>query len=170
MKELVRLFSVIAVLAGFLLMFSLQPLADETLDHSGKIRLQTDRIGQDAVDRKTLDTQDYQETELERLAPDLFKEQTQAALKTKQIELEQSTSDLQQGLFVTPSKSYITLKQTESALFSSDYSVQYNTASAQNELDDQHDGFLNTKTITTFLGMVVIGCGGLLTMMRKMHG
>jgi type VII secretion protein EssA len=170
MKELVKLCSVITVFTGFLFMFSLQPLADETLDHSGKIRLQTDRIGQDAVERENLETQDYQETELEKLAPNLFKEQTQAALKTKQIEMEQSTSDLQQGLFVSPSKPDITLKHTEKVLFSSNYTVQYTAVPSENEPEDQQGGILNTKTITTFLGMVVIGCGGIFTMMRKTLG
>ncbi|MEH7307077.1 type VII secretion protein EssA [Neobacillus drentensis] len=170
MKELVKLFSVIVVFTVFLLMYSLHPLADATLDHSGEIRLQTDRIGQDAVERENLDTQDYQETELEKMAPDLFKEQTQAALKTKQIEMEQSTSDLEQGLFVSPSKPNITLNNVEKVLFSSNYTVQNTTATNQNEPDNNQDGFLNTKIITTFLGMVVIGCGGIFTMMRKMLG
>ncbi|MBT2734085.1 type VII secretion EssA family protein [Bacillus sp. ISL-7] len=67
MKELMKLCSVITVFTGFLFMFSLQTLAEETLDHSGKIRLQTDRIGQDALERENLETQDYQETELEKM-------------------------------------------------------------------------------------------------------
>lgn len=169
MKGLVKLCSVIAVLTGFLFMFSLQPLADETLDHSGEIRLQTDRIGQDAVERENLDTKDDQETELEKMVPNLFKEQTQAALKTKQIEIEQSTSELEQGLFASPSKPNMTLKNTEKVLFSSNYTVQTTKALTQNE-PDQQGGFLNSKTITTFLGMVVLGCGGLFTMMRKTLG
>jgi type VII secretion protein EssA len=104
------------------------------------------------------------------LAPNLFKEQTQAALKTKQIEMEQSTSDLQQGLFVSPSKPDITLKHTEKVLFSSNYTVQYTAVPSENEPEDQQGGILNTKTITTFLGMVVIGCGGIFTIMRKTLG
>ncbi|WHY67409.1 type VII secretion protein EssA [Neobacillus sp. SuZ13] len=170
MKELVKLFSVITVFIGFLFMFSFQPLADETLDHSGKIQLQTDRIGQDAIDREKLETQGDQVTELEKLAPGLFKEQTQDALKTKQLELEQSTLDLQQGLFVAPSKPDITLKNTEKVLFSSNYTVQQTPAPTQNEPENQPGDFLNAKTITTFLGMVVLGCGGIFTMMRKTLG
>jgi len=169
MKELVKRCSVLAVFTGFLFMCSLQPLADETLDHSGEIRLQTDRIGEDAVERDNLETQDDQETELEKLSPDLFKEQTQVLLQTKQKEIEQSTSDLEQGLFASPSKPDITLKNTEKVLFSSNYTVQNTKALAQNE-PDQQGGFLNSKTITTFLGMVVLGCGGIFTMMRKTLG
>jgi len=170
MKELVKLFSVIAVFIGFLFMFSLQPMADEALDHSGKIRLQTDRIGQDAIERENLETRGDQETELEKLAPDLFKEQTLDALRMKQLELEQSTSDLQQALFVAPSKPDITLKNTEKVLFSSNYIVQQTPVPTQNEPENQPGDFLNTKTITTFLGMVVLGCGGIFTMMRKTLG
>ncbi|WP_026565216.1 type VII secretion protein EssA [Bacillus sp. UNC41MFS5] len=170
MKELVKLFSVIAAFTGFLLMFSLQSMADETLDYSGKIRLQTDRIGQDAGERENLATSDDQETELEKLAPDLFKEQAQDALKTKQIELEQSTLDLQQGLFVVPSKPDITLKNAEKVLFSSNYTVQQTPAPIQNEAENQTIDYLNTKTLTTFLGMIVLGCGGIFTLMRKTLG
>jgi type VII secretion protein EssA len=169
MKELVKLCSVIAVFLGFPFMCSLHPLADETLDHTGEIRLQTDRIGQDAVERENLETKDNQETELEKTAPGLFKEQTQALLKTKQKEIEQSTSDLEQELFASPSKPDITLKNTEKVLFSSNYTVQNTKTLDQNE-PDQQGGFLNSKTITTFLGMVVLGCGGIFTMMRKTLG
>ena len=167
MKELVKLSSVICVFTGFLLMYSLQPSADDNLDHSGKIRLQTDRIGQDAAEREKLTTQDYQETELEKMAPDLFKEENQAALKTKQIEIKQSTSELEQGLFLGPSKPNSTLKSAEKVLFSNSYTVHKTTAPTQNMPENNPDGPFGTKTLTAFLGIVIAGCGGIFTMIRK---
>lgn len=168
MKELMKLFSILAVLAGSLTLTSLQPLADTTLDHSGKIRLQSDRIGQDAAEREKLETQDHNETELEKVAPDLFKEQTRAAITDKQVEMERSTEDLEKELFVRPSKPNLALKETEKVLFSSDYTVQYAAAPTTNTTESNQDGTMSSKTLTAFFGMIVLGCGGIFIMMRKM--
>ncbi len=168
MKELVKPFSVLAVLLGVLTLFSSHSLAETTLDHSGKIRLQTERIGEDAAERAKLENQDYKETELEKKAPDLFKEQTRAAIKSKVLETEQITGDLEQGLFITPSEPNTALKDTEKVLFPSDYTVQYTAASDQNNNENTQGGFMNSKTLAAFLGFVVVGCGGIYSMMRKM--
>jgi type VII secretion protein EssA len=168
MKELVKPFSILAVLIGIFTLFSSHPLAETTLDHSGKIRLQTDRIGQDTVEREKLETQDYKETELEKTAPDLFKEQTRAVIKTKVLEMEQTTGELEKGLFVTPSEPNTALRDAEKVLFSKDYTVQYTTASNHKNNENKQDSFMNSKTLTAFLGFIVVGCGGIYTMMRKM--
>lgn len=168
MKKLVKPFSVLVVLVGIFTLYSIHPLAETTLDHNGKIRLQTERIGQDEVEREKLETQDYKETELEKTAPDLFKEQTRATIKNKISEMEETAGDLEQGLFVTPSEPNTALKDAEKVLFSKDYTVQYTTASNQKNNENNQDGFMNSKTLTAFLGFVVVGCGGIYTMMRKM--
>ncbi len=168
MKELVKHFSVLLVLAGALMLFSPHPLAETSLDHSGKIRLQTERIGQDAVEREKLESQDHKETELEKTAPDLFKEQTRAAIKTKQVENQKKTEELEQGLFVTPSELNTTLKDTEKILFSSDYTVQYTAVPSEGSNENNQDGLISSKTWMAILGCIVVGCGGLFTMMRKM--
>jgi type VII secretion protein EssA len=168
MKELVKPFSVLAVLIGVFTLCSSQPLAETTLDHSGKIRLQTERIGEDAAEREKLENQDYKETELEKKAPYLFKEQTRAAIKTKVLEMEQTTGEVEKGLFVTPSEPNTALKDAEKGLFASGYTVQHTAASDQNNNEKNQDGFMNSKTLTAFLGFVVVGCGGIYTMMRKM--
>ena len=105
---------------------------------------------------------------MEKKAPDLFKEQTRATIKSKVLEMEQITGDLEQGLFITPSEPNTALKDTEKVLFSSDYTVQYTAASDQNNNENTQGGFMNSKTLAAFLGFVVVGCGGIYSMMRKM--
>ncbi|WP_040205562.1 type VII secretion protein EssA [Neobacillus jeddahensis] len=168
MKELVKLFSSVVFIAGIHTLFSLHPLADTNLDHSGKIRVQSERIGQDAIERKSLETQDYKETELEKIAPDLFKEQTRAAIEAKQGEMERSTEVVEQELFTIPRAPNLTIQNTEKVLFSSDYTVQYTAAPTQKTTETNNDDLLDSKTLTAFFGMVVLGCGGIFTMMRKM--
>jgi len=162
MKKLVKLFSFLTVLIGISPLFSLHPLAESALDHSGKMRWETDRIGKGAAVREKLENQDYKETELEKMAPDLFKEQTRAAIQTKQIEMEKATKNLEQKLFVKPSESDTSLKEKEKALFSSNYTVQ-------SIIKNKHEkSLMNNKMVTVLIGIVVAGCAGIYAMMRKM--
>jgi len=165
MKKLVKLFSFLTVLMGILPLFSLHPLADSTLDHSGKLRWETDRIGKDAAEKEKLENQNYKETELEKMAPDLFKERTRAAIQTKQIEMEKATKNVEQKLFVNSSESDTSLKEREKALFSSDYTVRSTEKSNKNKL---RESLMNNKMITVLFGIVVAGCAGIYGMMRKM--
>lgn len=169
MKELVKACSFIVIfLLGIFSLFSLHPLAEENLNDSGNMQWKMERIGQDDVERENLASQDYKETELEKIAPDLFKEQTRAMLETKQIEIKETTKKLEQNLFVTPSKPNTTLNDTKRALFSSNYTVQNNAASNENTAENGQESVVNKKIWIILSGFVLVSFAGIYAMMRKM--
>lgn len=143
---------------------SLHPLAETTLDHSGKLRLETDRIGKDPAEREKSESKDGKETELEKVAPDLFNEQTRAAIQAKQAEMEKLTKKVKQKLFIKSSGSDTSLKEKEKALFSSDYSVR--TAEASNK--NNQASFMSNKIVIALVGILAAGCAGIYVMSRKM--
>lgn len=170
MKELVNPIRILASLVGFFTLFSSHTLADTDLDHSGKIQLQTERIGQDEEEREVTEAQDNKETELEKKAPDLFEEKTRAAIESKKTEMEQTTGKLEQGLFISPNEPNTSLKDTEKNLFASDYTVHDATAPNHEEIGNNQNDSMSSKTLSAFLGFIVVGCGGLYSFMRKMMG
>lgn len=162
MKELVKTFSVIVVFLGFFTALSSHSLADTASDDKGEIQLRTDRIGQDPV----IGNEFHKETELEKTAPGLFKEQTRAAIQTKQLEAEKATKNLEQKLFVQPSESDTTLRDTKKTLFSSNYTVQ-NTQSSNQDIIEE-GGMMSKRIIPALIALVTACCGGIFVMMRKM--
>ncbi|MEH7180132.1 type VII secretion protein EssA [Neobacillus vireti] len=163
MKKLVNPFSFFIVCLGMFSFVSLHPLAETTLDHSGKLRLETDRISKEAAEREKPESQDNKETVLEKVAPDLFKEQTRAAIQTKQTEMEKSIKKVKQKLFIKPSGSDTSLRDKEKALFASDYSFQSAEASHKNH----KESFMSSKMVVVLIGMVAAGCAGIYVMSRK---
>ncbi|MED3653953.1 type VII secretion protein EssA [Heyndrickxia sporothermodurans] len=170
MKQLVKHFSILAIffVGGFSLS-TLPSFADsDHLDHSGKIRLKTDRIGQDDAQRQKLESQDDKETELEKIAPDLFKKQTRDAIKTKQKEMEETMEQIEKNLFDVPIKEVTNTNDIKKVLFSNEYSVQYATNSNQKNNQQEETEGVSKKIVVTLFGFVLMICGGVFVMMRKM--
>lgn len=162
MKALVKTFSILVVFLGCMTITSIHSLADKSSDDNGKMQLKTDRIGQDS----SLENEFHKETELEKMAPDLFKKQTRAAIETKQLEAEKATRKLEQKLFVQPSETNTALRDTKQTLFSSNYTVQ--DARASNQDTNEERGLMSKKIIPALIGFVAACCGGVFVMMRKM--
>lgn len=137
--------------------------AEGNLDHSGEMRLKTDRIGQDMMEREQQDTHSQKETELEKQAPGLFKEQTRAAIQDKKKELDITVKSLEENLFVQPRASSETLEISKQALFSNDYKVQNSES-----INQANQGNSSSKMVIALVGIVLACCGGVYIMMRKM--
>jgi len=159
MMALVKIFSILVFFLGCFTVFSTHSFA---ADDMGKMLLKTDRIGQDS----TTGNENHKETELEKVAPDLFNEQTRAAINTKQLESEKATANLEQKLFVQPSEPSTSLKDTKNTLFSNNYTVQYAEVSTQDTKED--GGLISNRIIPALIGLVAACCGGTFVMMRKM--
>jgi len=171
MKELVKRYSVVSILIFGLLTFLTLPVyATNDLNHSGELRLKTDRISQSEEDRQKMDSNDNKETELDKIAPDLFKEQTRDAIQSKKKELENTTKTVEKTLFVFPNNHYVTMKDTEKTLFLKNYNVQTATEVNQ-EINENPEGnsLIGKKTMASLFGVVLIICGGIFAMMRKMQ-
>jgi len=161
MKELVKTFSILVVFLGCISITSIHSLADTTTDDNGEMKLKTDRIGQDSM----LETEFHKETELEKIAPDLFKEQTRAAIETKQSEAKKAAKNLEKNLFVKPSEPSTALSDTKNSLFSTHYTVQYAEASNQNANEEGER--MSKRMIPALVGFVAACCGGVFVIMRK---
>ncbi|WP_218971569.1 type VII secretion protein EssA [Neobacillus soli] len=165
--ELVKRTSLIAVfLLGVGSFFTLHSSAEGHLDHSGEIRIEIERIGQDDREREKLASQDQKETELEKIMPDLFKEQTRAAIVMKQNEMTETMDKLQQTLFETPIEADTTT-EIKTALFTNDNMVKYAAVAKQNKQQTDEEG-ISKKTVAALFGSVLVICAGLLAMMRQM--
>ena len=164
MKGLLKHCSIFVVLLiGFQAMMPFQVSAEDTTNPTGKMRLQTDRIGQD----EKSNTQADKKTELENSLPHLFKDETKAIIDEKQKELVEENDDLKNMLFVTEQENDITMKETMKTLFASDYTVP--TASVANDdINERNSGIMGNTLFSSLIGMVVLLCGGIFAVMRKM--
>lgn len=162
MKGLLKHVSIFVLLIVFLLI-PLQVSAENGSNPSGKLRLQTERIGQNGQSETQVDKQ----TELEKRAPNLFKEETRNTIEEKQKELKAETDKLEQRLFMTNQVSDTTMKNTKQALFASDYTVP-KTVIVSGDLEMNNEGVMNNTLLSSLIGMVVLLCGGIFTFMRKM--
>lgn len=143
-------------------------LAENNSDQSGKLRLKSERISEDQTKKK--EQQDYKETELEKKAPGLFKEQNRAAIQTKQKEHEKLTEEMKQWLFVSKNHENTTVKDITHELFTEEYEIE-NLAFA-NQIDPKQvkeDG-MDSKTLVSLVLFVLVLCSGMYFIMRRMLG
>ena len=113
------------VLGLSLLLIPVQTSAEEDPDFNGELRLRTDRVGQDGKERKHLEKQKEKETEMERIAPDLFGEKTRTAIEQKKRERDEQLEKAKQSLF---SGTEMAVKNPEEDLFTAEYAPSAITA------------------------------------------
>jgi len=171
MKALVKLYSMAVILIiGLLAFLTLPAYAANDLNHTGDLRLKTDRISQSNEDRQKMDSTDNKETELDKIAPDLFKEQTRDAIRLKKKELANTTKTVEEKLFVSPNNHYVTMKDTEKTLFPINYNVQTATdVNQDNNETPKGSSLMGKKAMASLFGLVLIICGGIFAMMRKIQ-
>lgn len=170
MKEQMKAFSAAVLLLGILSLLPIHSLADTNLDHSGKLQIKMDRIGEDNAQIQQQESQDYKETELEQIAPDLFKKQTQDAIKENQAKQETETKKIKQNLFASPHKPDTALKDMEKTLFTGNYTIQNTVASNENSNDNAAAGSISNKMVTILGGALLAICGGFYVLLRKWMG
>lgn len=165
MKVLLKRISLLTFcLIGLLLFTPFLAAAEDDADNNGKMDLKINRIGGDG-------TQNYQntETEKEKRFPDLFSEETEAAIESKQTEAEQLMEELEESLFMTDTESADTAVQdTKEALFTDDYTAPQ-TASNDYQEEEGNDG-LSTALYIGFAGVASVLCAGLYTMFQRFTG
>ena len=169
MKMLWKRTSVIAaLLLGISPIFSLSAMAEADRDNSGELRVKIERIGQDEVDPEKLESQDVEKTELEKIAPGLFKEQTRAAIESRQKGLDETAKQFEDSLFVSPIKQNSTIEDTENALFSNEYEVEFYAIPNQNNPQKDEENSISKEVLVAIFGIVFISCGGIYLMVKKM--
>jgi type VII secretion protein EssA len=168
MKEWIRVCSVAALILGGTFQISLlHPKAETNFDHSGKLLIQTDRIGQDETER--VKAQDQKETELEQMAPDLFTKKTQDAVKAIQQQREDKVNKFKGQLFTGSmiSQQNNSIQNLKKALFTKDYKVQPSAQIAQSNEEDNGESLISKKLAAFFTGFILLLCGGIYVIIQK---
>ncbi|MGC4376900.1 type VII secretion protein EssA [Fictibacillus sp. Mic-4] len=164
MKGLMKLIKFIVLCSGIFLLCPLQTVLADELEHDGTIHWKSDRISQNESEKKKAESQSNKETELEKIAPDLFSEQTRAAIESKQRKNKQQMESIKHSLFVTPVKKDMVIKNSRKALFTDNYQAPF-VAEPQSDEDGRSRGM--SKTVTTILGGVaLLICTGIYKMIR----
>lgn len=164
MKGLRKQTSVFLLVISLLVVVPLQVSAEDTSNRSGKLRLKVDRIGESGH----VETRSDKMTELEKSAPELFTEETQATIEAKQKEMDIDMKALEQSLFVTTPENDSTMEDLKSKLFASDYTVPKMTVANGDETENSSGGIMGNTLLVSLVGMVVLLCGGIFAAMRKM--
>lgn len=164
MKRLWKHASIFVLVIGLLVAVSQQASAEDTSNRSGKLRLKVDRIGES----KHVEKQTDKMTELEKMAPDLFTEETQTAIEEKKKEMHTEMTELEQSLFVITPEIDTTMEDMKSTLFASDYTVPKMTVANGDEPENGSGGIMGNTLFASLVGMVVLLCGGIFAAMRKM--
>ncbi|MBP1968671.1 type VII secretion protein EssA [Virgibacillus natechei] len=166
MKVLLKRISLLSVcLLGMpMFMIPLLTIAEDNAENSGEMELKIDRIGGEG-------RQSYQntETEMEKRFPHLFKEETNAAIESKQTEVEDSVEELEQSLFTMDEDAGDTIVQdTKSALFNDDYTAPQ-TASNENQ-EEEGNSSLGNALYIGFAGLASVLCVGVYAMIQRFTG
>lgn len=138
-------------------------LAEDNDSDKGKIKWDTDRILNDRKD----EDEDLQETELDKLFPELFDVETKETVQQVQEENKESLTELENSLFSKELKEDDTVEKTEESLFTSDYVAPPPSTNQEEEQDDQNTG-LYTVLVLSFIGLGVLVLGGVYFMFQKM--
>jgi type VII secretion protein EssA len=70
-------------------------------------------------------------------------------------------------LFITERENDITMKETVKTLFTSDYTVP-KASIANYDTNEGDSGIMGNTLFSSLIGMVVLLCGGIFAVMRKM--
>ncbi len=138
--------------------------AEETLQQKGKLRFKHERISE----RDFLTGQEASanmETELEKIAPDLFHESTKETIEMKQTEKIEEQAELERNLFLQPHEENVVLKETEAALFASDYAAP-KMALGEQDVSSGSDS-ASTSILASLAGVALAICGGIYAFLRR---
>jgi type VII secretion protein EssA len=141
--------------------FSVQ--AEGNLDHDGNINIKQDRISQDKEEGIKKDSKHYQENELEKRIPGLFKEQTRKTIQENQKKLEKEKEDLKKSLFISEVEANKTLNETKVSLFNENYEVPVIAAE-----EGEQNKKIGPTLLASLSAIVLFICGGIYAVAKNM--
>ncbi|MEC5425194.1 type VII secretion protein EssA [Virgibacillus sp. C22-A2] len=159
--------NVFLLVTFILLMFDVNQTSAETNMNdmepkSGSLQLKIDRIIKGESERTQMN-----QTELEKVFPTLFTEETQVWFTEVKKEQEESLEELERSLFTKEIDSNTTALDIKEALFASDYTSSASSFTNQVSQEDSGSGF-GEKVLVTLTALALLLCGGLYFMMQKL--
>lgn len=132
--------------------------ADE--DNKGSLKFKVDRI------KGQTEQTDLRQTELERLFPTLFTDETKETIEEVKQENEKELNELKETIFFTNVETNQTVEKVKSALFTEEYTV---VASHNNHEEGEDSGTgMSSTMLAVFSGLGLLLFGGLYFAMRAM--
>jgi type VII secretion protein EssA len=126
--------------------------------------LKTDRVEKTTQEKIDNEKKSNEKTELEKYAPDLFKQQSTDAFKAQQKQIDVETKKLEDSLFVQSDKKDTAMKNIQEELFSKNYTTgTANTAS----LDTNPIDPFSKKVIIALSSLVFGICCGIYAVIKK---
>ncbi|WP_018664839.1 type VII secretion protein EssA [Heyndrickxia acidiproducens] len=156
----------IAALLAALFLYAVPSFAAGSLDNSGKLKIEADRIGEDNSESDA----GQSETEQERIAPDLFKNQTRSAIREKQQESQAARKNLQKEIFSggsLPDAEQTSMAKIKESLFSESYSSNPAVANAPSRQEKQQENGGDHLLAGSIVGIACILGGGIYAAMRR---
>ncbi|WP_405100992.1 type VII secretion protein EssA [Oceanobacillus sp. FSL H7-0719] len=157
-KKLVKFTVLLYISLLVLVLLPVSAAADE--GKSGSLQMKTDRIikGQN-------ENTDLRQTELERIFPTLFTDETKDAVAEKDLENEKTMKKLEESIFFMDGDKTSTVQNVKEALFSEEYAA----GSAGNQVQEESPSSsgLSKILIVVFAGIGILLFGGLYLAMRS---
>lgn len=157
-KKLVKFTVLLYISLLVLVLLPVSAAADE--GKSGSLQMKTDRIikGQN-------ENTDLRQTELERIFPTLFTDETKEAVAEKNLENEKTMEKLEESIFFMDGDKTSTVQNVKEALFSEEYAA----GSVGNQVQEESPSSsgLSKILIVVFAGIGILLFGGLYLAMRS---
>lgn len=154
--------SIVLLCISLLALVSLPVSAVAEEDKRGNMQIKTDRIMK-SQDENT----DLRETELEKVFPTLFTEETKETIVEKDFENERAIEELEQSVFFIDSAANSTVEDVKDGLFSEEYTVALSSGNHVQEETSSGSGLSNTLLVV-FSGIGILLFGGLYVAMRSL--
>lgn len=163
MKMKPKLVRVIFIISISLLVFSFFGTPAATASNKGNLEMKIDRIMKDESERTS-----NLETELDKVFPTLFAEETTKEINRQAAEKRQSLEELENMLFKMDAEPNKTLQVTKDSLFTNDYVATSKQAADVNETEEESTSESGNTWLIALAGVALLLSTGLYFMMQKM--
>ncbi|WP_153463036.1 type VII secretion protein EssA [Sediminibacillus terrae] len=137
-------------------------------EKNGSLEMKIDRIKEEQNNSPS-----NHETELDKVFPDLFADETATVIEKKETENNQSMEELQEELFAMKKEPGTQLHATRDSLFKENYSLTASattTAEEPEATSEESDSGLGNTVLMALTGAGLLLSGGLYIMMQKTLG
>lgn len=135
--------------------------AEDSLENRGNIKWDIDRILDDGLEEERY----RNESEMEKMFPELFQDETYETIRSIQEKNKQSMEDLESTLFSTEFEKNKMINDTREHLFTSDYVAP---KSSKNTEIEQESGWFNNILIAGLMGVGALALGVMYMMFRHL--
>ncbi|MCK0473457.1 type VII secretion protein EssA [Halalkalibacter sp. APA_J-10(15)] len=159
-QKLVNIMVYMLIASLFLPAFAVLAEDQSSTAERGKLNVDLERISGSNREGDQTNTV----TELEKVFPELFRDETKEIIDTKQLEQEEWLEGLQQSIFEMESQTDATVARVQESLFTESYTAPTTENRAS---EDGSNGGANNVLLFSIMGFVTMIGGAVFMMMRQ---